>query len=91
MIYKEYYLLVFESKNHTILFFKVLELGGYDIFQLVSAPCALKAGCSYAIKIPHKNYLHIIKKEIEKVNLSRPRLYYITKESGRTKYKEIPI
>lgn len=91
MNWKDHYLLTFESKNHTLLFFSVLEKGGHEVFQLVSAPCALKTGCSYAIKIPHKNYLYIIKREIGKIDLSTAKLFFLTKENGKTKYKEIPF
>lgn len=85
----DHYLLMFDSGNHTILFYTILENAGIDYFQLVSAPWGLKTGCSFAIKIPNKNYLPVVKRELERVNFSRPRLFLIAKVEGKTKYKEV--
>ena len=55
---KDYYLLVFESRNHILYLQSSLEAKGQNYFQLVSAPCGLKSGygCNYALKITNKNY-----------------------------------
>lgn len=34
----DYYLLMFESGNHTVLFYTILKNAGIDYLQLVSAP-----------------------------------------------------
>lgn len=89
MKWENHYLCVFESKNHAILLYTLLEAGGKNVFQLVSTPCGLKAGCTYSIKIPNKSYISLIKKEIEAVNLKEPRIFYVDKIEGKTVYKEV--
>lgn len=86
---ENYYLCVFESKNYAILLYTLLEAGGNNVFQLVSTPCGLKAGCTYSIKIPHRSYISIIKREVEEANLKEPKIYYVEKIQGKTVYKEV--
>lgn len=84
----DYYFLMFESGNHTVLFYTILKNAGIDYLQLVSAPWALKTGCSFAIKIPSNKYLPVVKRELQGVSFSKPRLFLITNLEGKTKYIE---
>ena len=91
MKFENYYLCVFESKNYAILLYTLLEAEVKNIFQLVSTPCGLKAGCTYSIRIPHKNYISLIKSEVEASNLKEPKIYYVDKKEGKTIYKEVDL
>lgn len=86
---KDYYLYVFESKNHGIFIYNLLESEGYKNFQLVSTPCGIKAGCSYSIKFLNWNYSEVIDKRIEEYNLKKPRIYFIKYGNGKYYYNEI--
>lgn len=86
---KDYYLCVFESKNHAMYLMAALEASGNKNFQLVSTPCGIKAGCSYSVRFSHKSYYQVIKKMIEKLNLEKPRIIFVEKINGKNKFKEI--
>lgn len=88
---KDYYLLVFESRNHIIYLQSSLEAKGQNYFQLVSAPCGLKSGygCNYALKITNKNYFPMLKSEINKLNLGSSKMYLVERIDNKSKYREI--
>lgn len=86
---KDYYLYVFESKNHGVFIYNLLETAGHKNFQLVSAPCGIKAGCSYAIKFSNWNYAQIINRRIEEYNINKPRIFFMRYENGKYYYNEI--
>ncbi len=85
----DYYLVVFQSKNHALLIYKILESKGYDFFKLVSTPCFLKSGCSYSIKVMKKIHLETLNREVEGANIKNPKFYYVEKINGKSHYKEI--
>ena len=84
---ENYYLCVFESKNHAILLFTLLETGENNVYQLVSTPCGLKAGCTYSIKVPNKSYLRIVEREAAGANIKMPKIYYVDRIDGKVIYK----
>lgn len=86
-----HYLCVFESKNHAILIYTLLEAQGNNACQLVSTPCGIKAGCTYSIKMPSMNYFNIIKRDSIEANIKVPRLFFVERINGKNKYKEIEI
>lgn len=87
----KYYLCVFESKNHAILIYTLLEAQGINVCQLVSTPCSIKAGCTYSIKISNMSYFNIIKREAIEANIKIPKVYFIERINGKNIYKEIDI
>lgn len=89
MKWENYYLCVFESKNHALLLYTLLESTSNNVAQLVSTPCSLKVGCTYSIRIPHKSYLSIIKNEAESIGIQAPRIYFVDKVEGKIKYREV--
>ena len=91
MKFNNYYLIVFESKNHAVLLYTLLESKGNNVCQLVSTPCALKAGCTYSIRVPHRSYFSMIKSETEEVKLGNYKIYYVDKVNGKTTYKEVDL
>ncbi|MTI66463.1 MAG: DUF3343 domain-containing protein [Firmicutes bacterium] len=88
---REYYIASFSSKNHAIQLFYSLEKKGYAIFQLVSTPCKIKAGCSYSIRFDELKHLDYLKKEAS--NYKRPieNVYKVRKLSGSLDIKKIDI
>lgn len=88
---KDYYLLVFESRNHILYLQSSLEAKGQNYFQLVSAPCGLKSGygCNYALKITNKNYFLMLKNEIQRLNLGNSKMFLVVRKDNKSSYKEI--
>ncbi len=86
---ESYFLVVFESKNHAVLLYTLLEAKGDNLTQLVSTPCRLKSGCSYSIKVKNKSHLKSVIEEAQANHLKNLKFYYIEKISGKTTYKEI--
>ena len=84
-----YYLIVFESKNHAVLLFTALESKGNNVTQLISTPCSLKAGCTYSLKIPNIDYLDSITSEAKEVGINKFRTYYAKKVNGKINYTKI--
>lgn len=89
MKWENYYLCVFESKNHAILLYTLLESEANNVCQLVSTPCSLKAGCTYSIRVPHKSYLSLVEREAQTAGLKAPKIYYVEKIEGKIKYGEV--
>lgn len=86
---QNYYLFVFESKNHAVLLYTILESKQNNVAQLVSTPCSLKSGCTYSLKVTHEKYLESIAKEAEEVGIKKYRIYHVQRINGKLKYKEI--
>lgn len=88
-----YYLCVFESKNHAVFMYTLLEAQAQDnnVYSLVSTPCAIKAGCTYSIRMPNKSYFYKIKSEALEAHIKIPKVYYAERINGKTKYSEIEI
>lgn len=91
---KDYYILVFESRNHILYLQSSLEAKGKNYFQLISAPCSLKSGygCNYALKISSKDYFPLLRSEIDKLNLGNYKIFLVKKGmENKPKYKEIEL
>lgn len=86
-----YYLSVFKTKNQAVFLYSTLESIGYKVFQLVSTPCIIKAGCNYAIKFVDKRYMQIIINKAQELQIEVPDIYYAEKIDSRYKYKKIFI
>ena len=80
---KKYYIAIFNSKNNTVRLFYILEKKGYNLFQLISAPCQLKAGCNYCIKFNDLEGYKILKKEATKYNSLINELYLVERKEGK--------
>lgn len=89
MLNENYYLWVFESKNHAILAFNLLESSGYTDFQIVSTPCGIKSGCTYSIKFFNHDYLRVVDRTIAGLNLFETRIFYVDNTGSQSRYKEI--
>ncbi len=86
-----YYISIFETKNKAVFLYSVLETMGYRIFQLISTPCAIKAGCNYSIKFPDKSHIDILINTAKEIGIEMPDIYYAEKKDGKYKYKKILI
>ncbi len=84
-----YYLWVFESKNHAMLAFNLLESSGYADFEIVSTPCGIKSGCTYSLKFFHHEYLQLVNQTILELNLLESRIFYVDNTDSQSRYKEI--
>lgn len=49
-IQDQYYIAVFDSRNHAMQLYQHLKRNNFSQFQLIATPCKIKAGCSYSIK-----------------------------------------
>jgi hypothetical protein len=87
----DYYITVFETKNQAIFLYSTLETIGYRIFQLVSLPCNIKAGCNYGIKFKDQRYMDIIVNEAKELNMKVPDIYFCEKVQGKYKYTKVTI
>lgn len=87
----KHYLCVFESRTHAVLIFSLFEEEGKDIFQLVSTPCSLQAGCGYSIRYFHKSYKDLIIKKIEEYNIPMPKFYFGDRIQGNIRYKALRV
>ena len=86
-----YYLAAFDTKNKAVFLHSTLESMGYKNFQLVSTPCALKAGCNYAIKFGDIRYANILVKESKVLGIDIPDIYFADKRNGKYYYDKISI
>lgn len=84
-----YYIAVFETKNRAVFLYSILETMGYRVFQLMSTPCVIKAGCNYAIKFGDKRYKDIIVKEAKELGIEIKDIYHAEKKNGKYKYTKI--
>ncbi|MBU5426717.1 DUF3343 domain-containing protein [Tissierella pigra] len=87
----DYYITVFETKNQAIFLYSTLETVGYRVFQLVSLPCSIKAGCNYGIKFKDERYIDIIVNEAKALNMEIPEIYFCEKLQGKYKYSKVII
>lgn len=86
-----YYLAIFKTKNKAVFLYSILENIGYKNFALVSAPCNIRVGCNYAIRFKNKNYIDIILKESDNLDIDPPEIYLGDSSRGGFKYKKITI
>jgi putative Se/S carrier protein len=86
---KEYYIVVFNSKNYAIQLFYKLEKKGYSKFQLVSTPCQLKGGCSYSIKFNNISDINYLEKESSDFIGSINNIYHVERKEGKKHYKVV--
>lgn len=86
---KQYYLAVFNSKNHAILLYYKLEKKGYNNFLLVSTPCKIKGGCSYSIKFNNLKDLEQLKVEANNYKTPIGSIYFVERKDGKNHIKEI--
>lgn len=84
-----FYLMVFQSKNHAIYLNSLLESKGLKIAQLISTPCYIRAGCSYSVKILDKGHLELIKQLAEDTNIKKYKLYYAERINGKRSYRKL--
>lgn len=77
---REYYLAVFDSKNHAIYVHQYLKRMGAEGFELVSTPCKIKSGCSYSIKFLRSEDHHVLDRAAAAIN-KRIGGYYLVKTS----------
>ncbi len=86
-----YYLSVFKTKNQAVFLYSTLETMGYKVFQLVSTPCIIKAGCNYSIKFSDRRYVQIILNIAKDLEIEVPDIYFAEKINGKYKYIKILI
>lgn len=84
-----FYISVFQTKNHAVYLFSRLQSKGLAGIQLVSTPCSIKAGCNYAIKFRSKNYIDVIKKESQELGINKLDIYFAKRVNGRLTYNKI--
>ncbi len=84
-----FYLMVFQSKNHAIHLYSLLESKEMNIIKLISTPCAIMAGCSYSIKILDERYIESIKQLAEDLNIKKYKFYYAERIKGKTDYRKL--
>lgn len=82
-IEKEYYVAVFESKNHAVELYYYLNKEKYYQYELVSTPCKIKSGCSYSIKFNDFKYYDFLHKLAAKNNRSILAIYSIKRQNGK--------
>ncbi len=91
MMINRHYLAVFESRNHAILVYSLLEEGGQGQFQLIFTPCSLQAGCGYSIRYYNKSLTDTIIEKVKEENLSIPKFYYGENIQGNIRYRALGI
>lgn len=84
-----YYIAVFNSKNHAIQLYYILEKKGYRKFQLISTPCQVKGGCSYSIKFNNLSDLKYLEKEALKFNKFMVQVYLVKRIEGKKVIKKL--
>lgn len=88
---ESYHIAVFETKNKAVFLYSILETIGHRVFQLISTPCVIKAGCNYAIRFKDKRYVDIIVKEAKELGIGLPDIYFAEKKDGKYKYTKMPV
>ncbi len=88
---QSYYLITFQSKNHAVLLYTILDSKQINEIQLVSTPCSLKVGCSYSLKVLNKNFLKDIVKEAINAGINNYRIYHAQRINGKLTYTEIKL
>ena len=81
-----YYLVILETKNQSMFLHSALEKSGYNNFQIVSTPCAIKTGCNYSLKFGDLRYSNIIFKKAKEMGMEKPNIYFVEKKNGKYEY-----
>ncbi|WP_066504986.1 DUF3343 domain-containing protein [Abyssisolibacter fermentans] len=76
MNYRDYYFVIFKTRNQAIQLYYIMERKGYIYFQLISTPCHIRAGCNYAIKFNTLSHYNILLKEAKENNIELDDLYH---------------
>ncbi|WP_202709044.1 DUF3343 domain-containing protein [Sporosalibacterium faouarense] len=85
----EYYIAVFNSKNHAVRLNYLLEKKGYRKFKLISTPCSLSNGCSYSLRFNNLTDLEYLKREASDFKQILNSIYEVQRLNGRKAYKRI--
>ncbi len=85
----EYYIILFNSKNHAIHLNYLLEKKGYRKFQLISTPCRLSKGCSYSLKFNKLSDLEYLKRENKNLSQLVNGIYEVQRIKGKKTYKKL--
>ena len=86
---REYYLAVFDSKNHAIYVHQYLKRMGAGGYELVSTPCKIKSGCSYSIKFNRPEDHVEMKNVAASINKKIAGFYLIKYSYGRRMIEKI--
>lgn len=90
-IERNYYLAVFESRNHAIHLHQYLQRNKLMQFELVSTPCKIKAGCSYSIKFDNLNELDLLVREARTINKEIASVYVVERSYGKRVIKKLDV
>lgn len=86
---KNYYIVVFNSKNVAIQTYYNLEKKGNMKFQLISTPCKIKAGCSYSIKFNDLRDINMLLNESKSMSKNLKDIYLVERKDGKKEYTKI--
>ncbi|SCY57991.1 DUF3343 domain-containing protein [Alkaliphilus peptidifermentans] len=86
-----YYIAVFESKNHAIYLYQHLRRKGIKEYELVSTPCQIRSGCSYALKFKVLESYDLLQKESVYIKCKILSVYSIERINGKRIFKQIVV
>lgn len=86
-----YYIAVFQSRNHSVQLYQYLSRQKYTQYELISTPCRIKAGCSYSIKFTDIKDYDLLKNIADKSNRSIYALYEVTRQNGKRVLNKLDI
>ncbi|WDV44137.1 DUF3343 domain-containing protein [Clostridiaceae bacterium M8S5] len=87
--YRDYYFVIFKSRNQAIQLYYTMEKKRTPFFQLISTPCHIRAGCNYAIKFSNLNHYNILKNEAKLMNVELDEVYRFYIMNGKRTYDNI--
>ncbi|KAB3527637.1 DUF3343 domain-containing protein [Alkaliphilus serpentinus] len=88
---KNYYIAVFESRNHALHLYQHLNNKKLYHYDLVPTPCVIKAGCSYSIKFLNFDDYYTLEREATLIHKKIASLYQIESINGRRQISKIQI
>ncbi|MDR5658090.1 DUF3343 domain-containing protein [Serpentinicella sp. ANB-PHB4] len=84
-----YFIAVFNSRNHAIQLYQLLKKSKFNQFQLISTPCRIKSGCSYSIKCLKEKDVLILKEQADKINKNISIIYEVRRINGRKTFTKV--
>lgn len=90
-IQDQYYIAVFDSRNHAMQLYQYLKKNNFSQFQLITTPCKIKAGCSYSIRFNKLEDYNLLLLEATKISKKISAIYMVRRVNKKRILKKLDV